>query len=89
MPMHLLQVIEAERMLFHRNVVQASATRSSRSAPGLQCGEEIYSQPETGFEDDEARVFGPARGQIVAGQEDMAGLFQAALAGMVDIAVAW
>jgi hypothetical protein len=56
-------------------------------APGLQRGEEIEAEAEAGLEDDEAGAVAPALRQAVAGEEDMAGLGQAAGAGVVDVAV--
>jgi hypothetical protein len=87
-PVQLFQVGPGEGVLFHGNVMQAPAGSGRRSAPCLPGGEEIEAEAEAGFEDDEAPRILPARRQLVAGEEDMARLFEAALAGMVDVVVA-
>ncbi len=80
-----LQVVQRERMLLDRDVVQARRARGV-APPRLPGGEEIEAEAEAGLEDDEALSAGPALRQTVALQKDVLRLPRAAGGAVVDVA---
>ena len=80
------EVLRAERVLFHRDEVQARAA-ARVLAPGLPRGEKGEAEAEARLEDGEARRARPALRQAVAAQEDVLRLREAALRAVVEVAV--
>src|SRR5687767_609760 len=79
------EVLQGERMLFDRHVMQPGAALRI-APPRLQRDEEVEAEAEAGFEDDEALSPGPSIGKLVALQEDEARLRGAAGGAVVDVA---
>ena len=80
------QVIDPERMFFHRQKMQAAAG-ARFVAPRHPRGQKIEALAEPGLEDREARACLPAAGQVIARQEHVLGLGDAAGTWVIDIAV--
>ena len=78
------QIVEREGVLFNRHEIQG-VRAGGIIAPGLPGGEEVQPQAEAGLDDDPALPASPAFRQIVAAKKDVAGLPEAAGAGVVDI----
>src|SRR4030095_6098644 len=71
------QVLQGKRMLLDRHEMQPAAARWI-APPGLQGQEKVEPEAEAGFQDDEALAAGPARRQVVAAEEHLALLGDAA-----------
>jgi len=85
-----LQVVVAQRIFFDTDEVQtgASGRLLLEQLPGA---EKIQPGAETGLADAQAFAVGEsgeALSQVVVGEKDVAGLFQAIFLGKVDVAVA-
>ena len=79
------QVVARQRPGLDRDEVQPR--RACRIvAPGLPGRQEVVAEAEAGLEHDELLAAPPARRQRVAGEEDLAGLGQGALARVVEVA---
>ena len=83
--MRPLQAVAAQGMLLDGYEMQPAriAAIGLESPPGLQ---EVESQAESGLDDGEVAAPAPSRRQVIALNEDMAGLRRSAIGRMVDIA---
>ncbi len=80
------EIVRAERMVFDGNEMQVLAVLRILT-PGLPGGEEVETEAEAVFQDDEAFAAPPALRQSVAGNEHGARLAEAAGSGGVDVVV--
>jgi hypothetical protein len=80
------EVAVAQGMLVDREVVQPRAGRC-RFAEQLPGAEEIQPRAEAGFENREAAAHLPARGEVVSGEKNMAGLVEPAIQRPVGVAI--
>ena len=78
------EVLQGERMLLDRYVVQPAAALRI-APPRLPGGEEVEAEAEAGLEDDEALAARPACGERIALQEDVLGLLEPARCAVVDV----
>src|SRR5262249_38524617 len=79
------EVLQGERMLLDRDVMQPPAARRI-SPPCLPSREEIQAEPEAGLEDDEALAPRPALLNGVALQKDVTCLLEASRRAVIDVA---
>ena len=80
-----VEVVARQRPGLDRDEVQPG--RALRIVPpGLPGRQEVVAEAEAGLEHDELLATAPARRQRVAGEEDLAGLGQGALARVVEVA---